>query len=266
MDVRVLGSGFDSGSTVSFERKGVASTKLVVKSTRFVSGSELVATVSIAADADTVLYDVAVATTTGKKGIGSELFLVTGDPAIALLIPLDASGLSLSSDGAYAAGGYSVYADKACGVHAKIFSTDAASGSGDGIMHTDNPRYKDHRCSWYPRKLSVRFPDGLVETGTVFINVHELENADFAIPLGATVKRAMNIAYGGARCGNLRFRAVGQAGNLPGGDSLLVTRVGSDTWDVATAAAPNNRAYCDNSGDLYELTVRFRIVASRPLP
>ncbi len=90
LDVRVLGSGFDNGSRVTFLKGGLASPRFTTNSTRFVSSTELVANVTIAVDADTGAYDVQVETSRGKKGIGTELFSVkklgnseTADPEIA---------------------------------------------------------------------------------------------------------------------------------------------------------------------------------------
>jgi TolB protein len=76
LDVRVLGSGFDRGSVAEWAIGGEPSGKVVVNATRYVSSKELVANVTIALDADTVLYDVMVTTSRGKKGIGTELFRV----------------------------------------------------------------------------------------------------------------------------------------------------------------------------------------------
>jgi hypothetical protein len=84
--VRVLGSGFDQGSRASWERGGAPDPQITVNSTAFVSSSELRANIDIANDADIDLYDVAVYTAGGRKGIGTEKFEVTtatviSDPA-----------------------------------------------------------------------------------------------------------------------------------------------------------------------------------------
>lgn len=76
LDVRVLGSGFDRGSRADFALGGVVGPKVRTNSTRFVSSKELVANVTIALDAETGLYDAIVTTSTGKKGIGTEMFEV----------------------------------------------------------------------------------------------------------------------------------------------------------------------------------------------
>lgn len=79
LDVRVLGSGFDNGSRATWALAGdtaIATTKVKTNSTRFVSSGELVANITIAADAPLALFDVVVITLAGKKGIGIEKFAV----------------------------------------------------------------------------------------------------------------------------------------------------------------------------------------------
>jgi hypothetical protein len=94
IDVHVFGSGFDRGSKADFQRGGLSDPKVHVNGTTYLSTSELVANVTIASDAPTVVYDVAVTTSLGKKGIGTELFVVTIP-----LEPLSApAGFSLAYD------------------------------------------------------------------------------------------------------------------------------------------------------------------------
>jgi hypothetical protein len=76
LDVHILGSNFDRGSSVSWSLGGVATDKVTTNSTLYVTSKELVANVTIAVDAAPDLYDVVVTTATGKKGIGSELFAI----------------------------------------------------------------------------------------------------------------------------------------------------------------------------------------------
>jgi hypothetical protein len=82
LDVHVLGSGFDAGSRAVWALKGdttFATTKVKTNSTRYVSSRELVANITIAADARQDLYDVMVALAGGKNGIGIELFAITSN-------------------------------------------------------------------------------------------------------------------------------------------------------------------------------------------
>lgn len=90
LEVTVSGSGFDQGSVAEWAIAGVPSAKVHTNATMYVSSKRLIANITIAADADTGLYDVIVTASTGKKGIGSELFAIkqkgvgqlAADPAI----------------------------------------------------------------------------------------------------------------------------------------------------------------------------------------
>jgi uncharacterized membrane protein len=80
ISVLVQGSGFDQGSRAVWALNGDTSTtttKIHVTTTTFVSSKELVADLTIRADAPLDLYDVQVLTSSGKKGIGIERFEVT---------------------------------------------------------------------------------------------------------------------------------------------------------------------------------------------
>jgi probable HAF family extracellular repeat protein len=80
LNVRVLGSGYDAGSRAVWALDGdtaLATTKIRTNSTAFVSDTELVANITIEADAPLAVYDVAIETLTGKKGLGLERFAAT---------------------------------------------------------------------------------------------------------------------------------------------------------------------------------------------
>lgn len=77
LDVLVRGSGYDDGSAVSFELAGEPAAEILTNSTAFVSQRELIANITIEADAEVALYDVVVTTTRGKRGVGIESFEVT---------------------------------------------------------------------------------------------------------------------------------------------------------------------------------------------
>lgn len=77
LEVRVLGTGFDQGSRVDLALAGVPDPINVhTNSTRFVTSTELVANITISPTATEARYDVIVTAATGKKGIGTERFLV----------------------------------------------------------------------------------------------------------------------------------------------------------------------------------------------
>ena len=77
LDIRVIGSGYDDGTEVSFEEEGNPTDGIVTNSTEFVSEEELVANITIAEDAEPGAYDVVVLTTVRKRGIGLEAFIVS---------------------------------------------------------------------------------------------------------------------------------------------------------------------------------------------
>jgi probable HAF family extracellular repeat protein len=76
LDVHVLGSGFDQGSKSEFALQGVVGPNIRTNRTSYVSSKELVANITVSADAVKALYDVVVTTSSGKKGIGTERFAV----------------------------------------------------------------------------------------------------------------------------------------------------------------------------------------------
>jgi probable HAF family extracellular repeat protein len=77
LDVQVVGSGFDQGSRVDLALAGVLdSFNVHTNSTRFISSTSLIANITISRTATFARYDVVVQTSKGKKGIGTELFLV----------------------------------------------------------------------------------------------------------------------------------------------------------------------------------------------
>ena len=77
LDVRIFGSGFEAGSQASFALDGVVGGNIVTNSTTVISSGELAANISISSGAELTTYDVIVVTPGGKKGIGTEMFLVT---------------------------------------------------------------------------------------------------------------------------------------------------------------------------------------------
>lgn len=84
-EVTVTGSGFAAGDELRWERGGVPDAKIVVRETRVVSSTQLVATIDIAADAELAFYDIAVYNSGRKKGIGTEMFEVTTAESIGSL-------------------------------------------------------------------------------------------------------------------------------------------------------------------------------------
>lgn len=260
IDVNIFGAGFTNGAAATWSLNG-DTTKVHVKSTKFVSSTQLVARISVPVDAPVARYDVVVMLIGGKKGVGAELFEVTlGDPKTDFYFPPPTSSLSLRGDGNVIQG-TDAYASGVCGVDSKIF---VSNGGGDATLSTSNPRFSDRKCAAYPRKLMVSYADGVIETGTTFINVRALAQPSSPHPLNATVKRGLAVNLG-TRCDRLLF-ASERDGTPVDGDSVNVTRVAANTWRVQTQPFPYNRAYCFKTGASYYLSVDFTIVADRDLP
>jgi hypothetical protein len=172
------------------------------------------------------------------------------NPTTTVKLPLATIGLSIASDGLYSDGTHSAYTNGVCGVTASIL----ASGSGDAIMQTNNPTAPDRKCAAAPRRWTLSYDDGVVETIPVFINLHELENATASIPVGVTAKRRFGInPTQNTRCDRLVW---GEST----GDSVLVTRTAANTWSVQSQAAPNDKAWCSTTGLAHHMPVQFLIV------
>jgi hypothetical protein len=76
LQVRVKGKGFANGARAEFLLDDNSNGGITVRSTAFVSSTELLATVDIAAGASLSLFDIRVANLNGRTGRGSDLFQV----------------------------------------------------------------------------------------------------------------------------------------------------------------------------------------------
>ena len=178
------------------------------------------------------------------------------------VVPLGAVS-GLRGDGDFLRGDSSVYAAGECGVVGQFFYGETASG--DARVQTDNPAVRDRRCAQYPREIRVDYGDGVVLLAPGAINVNRLQTPDFAIAIGETVRRGLNVAD--ARCGGLRWKQTGAAGESFAGDSVLVTRIDARTWRIESQPYPNDRANCAADPlTTFHIPVRFTVIASRDLP
>lgn len=269
IDVKVNGSGFADGMVAVWEQSGVQdSTQIKTNSTRFVSSKQLIANITISGRATSGSWDVAIYSGGGKPGIGSELgvlkngFKVT-DPTATWMFPLSDAGLSVQSDHLYASGSNSVYANGVCNVSTNIFATTANSSSGDATLGMGNPNGKCYR------RFRFIYPDGVTESLPIFSNLRQIENLTYSIPIGASVHRQLHMGVSGSnvasRCGGLVW-GYGVANNVAvGSDSVVVNRIDASTWHVMSDPA-RSLAWCKTTGQLFQMTVDFTVVSSRPLP
>lgn len=105
LDVRVIGTGFVEGSAVEFLLAGQSTPKVVTNASTWIDEENIIANITISADADLALYDIAVRPPRGKGGIGTELFSVQqpgggGHPSVTSLTADFEPGGTFSSGGA----------------------------------------------------------------------------------------------------------------------------------------------------------------------
>ena len=146
LDVRVLGSGYDRGSTVELLLDGAPIGSVTTNGTRYKNGGELVANITIGADALVAAYDVLVTTSRGKKGIGIEKFEVQlkgKPPSCPDEIPLNVTGLTgaLGSDGGdysgkLVASNGNFYLDLRNLAPARTMLVTTSAGSGQQVTRT----------------------------------------------------------------------------------------------------------------------------------
>jgi hypothetical protein len=97
LDVVIDGSGFGPGAKARFVLSGTDNPDgILVKNTRFVSSTQVVATIDIAETASLASFDIKV-TLSGRTGKGTDLFQVVqkGNPNACVPLPLDASRFTL---------------------------------------------------------------------------------------------------------------------------------------------------------------------------
>ena len=193
--------------------------------------------------------------------------VTNSNPSSTWEIPLADAGLSVKSDHQFPDGTntYSVYAAGVCSFTSTIFTT----GSGDDTFGFTYP--KAGKCG---RTWTVTYSDGFTETLAYGGGLQVLENSVFSIPVGTSRLRHFRFAAGtgasfnpvAGRCSQGLVFGPNGANPAPGSDSVMVTRVDAQTWDVHSQAAPDDKAYCIDNGQLYDMQVSFRIIASQPLP
>lgn len=182
------------------------------------------------------------------------------DPTATWKIPLADAGLGFAGDGQYGDGTHSVYGNGTCGVSTRIFATTSGSNTGDATIQTGRSK----NCQ---RRFTLRFPDAYTEVVPSFNNLLRLQNTSVSIPIGASESRRLIVSPGAlsnnpSRCGRLIFGANGAVG--AGSDSVQVTRLDAQTWQVASQGS--QLAWCEANGNLYQMPVSFVVLSSAALP
>jgi hypothetical protein len=100
LNVTVAGSGFEKGAKSTWYVTGTTNTGgVTVNSTTFVSSTQLVANITIAGNATVSGYDILVANTRGRTGVGSDAFTVNLEAVTSSLSSTDASGAAVTVQG-----------------------------------------------------------------------------------------------------------------------------------------------------------------------
>jgi hypothetical protein len=207
------------------------------------------------------------------------------NPTPTFYISNDAAN-GLRADGVYLeADGSSRYKPGECGVSSAFFLDKGASG--DVTLSTAGSR--DQRCAAYPRRVRISYElinaDGSTTSegsynGISFLNVRKLQKTDSLgnvvsyVPIGETQSRTMAFSDENFKCGvggigAILFSSITQEGIVTGADSVRVTRLSADTWQVFTApdeidavtgqTIHHDRAWCRGNGKVYHMPVRFTV-------
>ena len=232
LDVVINGSGFDQGSQAQWAIAGVPSTKVQTNSTRFVSSKKLVASITIAIDADTGRYDVIVTSSTGKKGIGSELFAIktkaTDTPIVATY--RDAVGDGLLSDAQRRPGLDAGYTDGVDGVTADILA--------DGnyrVTALNGSSTREFCFSFHGQSTAGLLPDAFCDHGYHTTGSPDLSGGFSALAPGASMTTNSQVTW--VMNGYnwfLRFGKDCDLNDVPSKRVTVTRSADGSTWTVTT--------------------------------
>jgi hypothetical protein len=280
LDIRVLGTGYDNGSSARLLLNGKPVSTVKTNSTRFVSATELVANVTIALEAPATTYDVEVTTLLGRrKGIGSEMFEVKLKGNVDPNSHANWTFYAMLSDGVTAArmfgdgrgldggpstvSGESSYRGETCGIRGYLFTF----GSGDAVF---DPAFDPDGTPCGGRVMRADLGSGVVSF-TPFTNAFRVwsmaENSEKIERLGLALLDAAT------PCGR-NSASVRLVFTVENGSGVRIRRLanegGAGVWTVESIG--NHLAVCektvkgkfvDSGLDVY-LPFRVRIVEVPP--
>lgn len=264
LDIIVSGSGYDQGSNVTLELQGVPSERVRTNTTTFVNSQKLIANITIAADADTGAYDVAVTTLDGRRGIGIEMFTVTTVfPTIVTF--RDAPSDNIRGD-AELRGGDGLwtgpqYESGVCGVGADLGNLNDAKLDPDA---GHRGKKMERECG--SARVMVFEWDQPVGGGPhkptrvdgIFSNIHHV----LTVLSGTMVLRKGQFNL----CSRLIFNPDDPWIPDNGSDLLLVSfddkgdaDLLNDEWSVRTQDYPSDKGYCEGDGRLWHMPFQMTI-------
>ena len=245
LDIEVSGKNFDEGSVVELGQGGTPSAKIQTNSTTFLNPRKLRANITVAADADLGLYDVIVTTFRGRRGIGAEMFEVqqAGHTGSGNDFPVT---ITLGNGGGitYDDGG-PVYEN---GVDGNLRIR------GDGILFWNLDTSRSFRLNFGSSDLPFPNP-GDTRVGALQLSAEDNEalggNHLFGMgendPRDAILRTRVESTDGVIYQLRFQFPVLEDLGDpinaeiAAESDFLVITRTG-DTWTIATAGSPRDRA------------------------
>ena len=267
LDVTVSGTGFDNGSSAEWLLAGVADPRVRTNSTRYVSTKSLVANITIASDAAPAKYDIAVTTSNGKKGIGTE------QPG-RYRVPTSLWTMLLRMMVAQGGDGRGPYVGNTCGWVARSISRTAV---GTPFFSPSRGARHSPVCDGAPRVVSVdlgalgvqsvlgtnvRDVDHLVagnsrlqDFGFGLVNSKACERVDFHVGIGGQIKVT---ATGSDALGRRTLVAESQAPHTMAG-ATGPSRASHVGWLAAVHPVPH-----DHHGGLLALGAKARCGLRHP--
>jgi hypothetical protein len=247
LDVQINGSGFDAGSNATFELQGVVDYRVHVNGTRYVNSTQVVANVTIAPDAIVTQYNVAVTTTSGKKGIGTDAFTVTLHNALPAWTIDATHSVNFSSDGR------GDYVSGQCGISGAIFYANYNPATGTGGDATLDNIAGSGSIGCAPRAIWATLNGASINVP--FIAVRSV--VSLVVGASRTQNFVAQVNGDPKSCTRLGWWTVAEGG---AGGQIVVTRTATDAW-TATTTGPARCFYFKGSTRVWGTTFT-NIVAS----
>lgn len=195
LDVHVLGSSFEPGSEVRFLLNRAYTGKVVTNHVEYVTGSDLIANITIAADADVASYDIEVQSGKGKKGIGLELFAVQSSNGGGIVEDPVRATFSSSDPFDVTSDGLGDYVDGMDGVSAIINNSgNFILDTGDGTKVKGKVQDPARELCWRIRDRTVDEPILTDECTPLHVttNLAPVEGSFRDLPPGQTMEVRLN--------------------------------------------------------------------------
>jgi hypothetical protein len=222
IDVLVIGEGFDEGSTAEWliDEAPDPLNRIRTNRTTYVNPKRLIANITIAADAETTLYDVEVQTSKGRKGVGIEVFRVKlkTEP-----IPVEATLRDDAGDGVWSDGG----------------GTYVAEIDENGNLFLDARVATERQiCLDFAGQAGAPSPDAFCDAAWIS-TFDPYENGGLqTLGLGGARPVRLGVSWVKDRYNwGLAFGRNCETGELVPDDLAVASATGADTWEIEAGYA-----------------------------